>query len=228
MHNNPISLIDPTGMSADTVRFNTISEDGSKNTFAQINTSKVDAEFNIPIDAKSQVLVGLNPLVVDESVIRKYDADGMRSIDAIAFDISGASAKGLGVQGQFSVVGITSGIDKGQWGILFQGSGLIGLESGVGGSLSIYSNVKDNGGDLFLSDLKGWEYGLQYDVTLLPGTSLGSSYFYGKSSTTGRRVYEGTSVAVSPSKNYFKGSPVSGSGYVGYSWLLHRSSLPKP
>jgi len=156
VHNNPISLIDPTGMSADTIRFNAVASNGMKTTFAQINSDGENVEFNIGSNFLEEYgLYDMDPLTWDQDI----DSD----VDAISLDVSAEYAHIFGVQGQVSIFGMIDGPDKGHWGLAGQGNGLLGKEGGVGFTFSQYK-PRDRSDQLFLFDLEGFETGGQLSL----------------------------------------------------------------
>jgi len=215
--NNPIRFIDPDGMRVDDIIFRSQDESGELRELGRIVTDKVDMTFDIDPGLLSDVdLSDVDPICVDACEFESANAWG--DPQAASFNITGEAAYKVGGQIELAVIGMIDGPDKGEWGVSIQANGLLGLEAGATGSMSVYSPIEENR-DLFLDDLRGPEYGAQADAFFQAG-----SVFRGARATTKPpflvNTYKGFSIGMSGGVIPFN---ASGSVYAGWSEFIYRS-----
>lgn len=219
--NNPLRFNDPTGMKGEGVDdyiFNVIQDDGSTKEVGRIIAEGDDVVFNIDNQTASDY--GLNEMNFGE-----VDGKGKIAFNtqAVSLNLSFEAAVKGGAQLEFSIIGMTDGPDKGEWGIAAQVNGLIGLEAGVTGSMSFYQPAK--GRSLALENLEGFEIGMQGDALHQAGSGFAGYGNFSLRNPTGDHLYSGFSYGLSFGPPQV---PFGLSAYAGYSGFLHTSKSTKP
>lgn len=216
--NNPLGYIDPLGLSPDVV-FNSVGKNGNKTELGRIVTDEYKEIINI-----DQNIIPFDlPENYEPRKVILDNALEYTGIQALSVNVSGEIAVKFGGQVEVSLIGIVAGDKKGDWGVTYQGNGLVGIEGSGTVSGSAYWPISN--GDLTLDKLRGFEYGVQGSVGQGGIVGPAGSYFEGIGGTKSfpffERTYRGVSLGVSFGIPELSGG--SFSGYIGASDFIYRS-----